>query len=91
MGRQLFLSLALVVATWPALPQETPAPIQTAQAEEKPPAVEPAVVLPESGVSTAVLIGVAAVVGLALLPLVCCSYDDSGGLPPTATAPTGTR
>ena len=76
--------------------QQDTAPIQTAQAAEKP-AAEENVVLPETGgVSTGVLIGIAAVVGLALVSAqtaVSCfdSSGDCGGGGPSATTTTGTR
>jgi hypothetical protein len=70
-----------------------PAPIQTAQAEEKPPAVEQAVVLPETGSAKELLIGVAIAIGVALLVPQSSSCDlsssDCGSFPGTAT--TGTR
>lgn len=74
--------------------QESPAPIQTAQADEKPPAVEqPVVVLPEPDSKKELLIG-AAVLGLVLLGISPAeSCDDSGGCggPSPITTTTGTR
>jgi hypothetical protein len=94
MGKRLLLSLALLLSTWPALPEESTAPLQTAQAEEKPPPpAKQSVTLPETGSTKELLIG-AAVLGLVLLgitPVESC--DDSGGCggPAPATATTGTR
>jgi hypothetical protein len=90
---RLVVSLVLALAAWSALPQDTPAPIQTAQADEKPPAVEePAVVLPETGHTKELLIG-AAVLGLVLLGIhpaeSCFDSSDCGASPITTT--TGTR
>lgn len=92
MGKRLLLSLALVLSTWPALPQETAAPIQTAQAEEKPrPPADQSVTLPETG-STKELLVAAGVLGLVLLaitPVAACDHGEDCGGPAPAT--TGTR
>jgi hypothetical protein len=93
MGKRLLLSLALALSTWPALPQESTAPIQTAQVEEKPrPPAEQSVTLPETGSTKGLLIG-AGVLGLLLLgitPVESCDHGDCGGLAPITTT-TGTR
>jgi hypothetical protein len=91
MKRRWLLSLALMFATSFALPQESPAPIQTAQAEEKP-QVEPGIVLPNAG-STKELLIAAALLGLVLLPISRaedCDHSGCGG-PAPATTTTGTR
>ena len=94
MGRRLLLSLALALSTWPALPQETAAPIQTAQAEEKPrPLPDQGVTLPETGSTKELLIG-AAVLGLVLLgisPAESCDHGGDCGAPVSPTTTTGTR
>jgi hypothetical protein len=94
MGKRLLLSLALALSTWPALPEESTAPIQTAQVEEKPrPPAEQSVTLPETGSTKGLLIG-AAVLGLVLLSTTAVvSCDDSGGCGGATPGPTttGTR
>jgi hypothetical protein len=94
MGKRLLLSLALALSTWPALPQESSAPLQTAQAEEKPrPPAEQSVTLPETGSTKELLIG-AAVLGLVLLgitPVESCDHSGDCGAPVPATTTTGTR
>jgi hypothetical protein len=98
MANRLLLPLALAFATLPALSQTASAPIQTAQADQKPAPVEQSVVLPDSGFGLVdkVLIGVGVVVGLALLSVSTVECNDgSGGCgenPSTVgTGPTGTR
>lgn len=91
----LALLLTLTLAATPALSQQETTPVQVAQAAEKP-AVEEGVVLPQTGgVSTGLIIGIAAVVGLALLSTqstFCLdSGSDCGGGGPISTTTTGTR
>lgn len=94
MGKRLLLSLALVLSTWPALPQQSTAPIQTAQAEDQPrPPADQGVTLPETGSTKELLIG-AAVLGLVLLgisPAESCDHGGDCGGPAPATTTTGTR
>ena len=94
MAKRLLLSLALVLSTWPALPQETAAPVQTAQAEEKPqPLPDQGVTLPETGSTKELLIG-AAVLGVVLLgisPVESCDHGENCGVLGPITTTTGTR
>ena len=94
MLKRLLVSMALVLAAGPALPQTDSAPIQTAQADEKPATAEQTVVLPESAIPSGLLIGVGVAVGLAILSMtvaVQCDDSSGGGCGPATPTTTATR